>query len=153
MTTKLVDALTQLIIETFRLNGRLLTAGDMLVADLGLSSARWQVLGAIALAAVPLPVARIARNMGLTRQAVQRVVNDLGREGLVRHAPNPHHRRAKLVLLTSAGRAAYEAALERQRPWAEALARGLGIKQLESAAALLKSVRERLDDESKSQQD
>jgi DNA-binding MarR family transcriptional regulator len=150
MSARLVDALTQLIIETFRLNGCLLAAGDTLVADLGLSSARWQVLGAIALAAVPLPVARIARNMGLTRQAVQRVVNDLGRAGLVRHAPNPHHRRAKLVLLTSAGRAAYEAARDRQRPWAEALVRGLGVKQLESAAALLKSVRERLDDESKS---
>jgi DNA-binding MarR family transcriptional regulator len=91
--------------------------------------------------------------MGLTRQAVQRVVNDLGRGGLVRLAPNPHHRRAKLVVLTAGGRAAYAAALERQRPWADALARGLGIKQIESAAALLKSVRERLDDGVRSPQD
>src|SRR5580692_5638576 len=112
MSARIADALTQLIIETFRLNGRLLAAGDALVADLGLSSARWQVIGAVGLAAAPLPVAQIARNMGLTRQAVQRVVNDLGRMGLVRHAPNPHHRRAKLVLLTAAGRAAYAAALE-----------------------------------------
>jgi DNA-binding MarR family transcriptional regulator len=148
MSARIADALTQLIIETFRLNGRLLAAGDALVADLGLSSARWQVLGAVALAAASLPVAQIARNMGLTRQAVQRVVNDLGRMGLVRHAPNPHHRRAKLVLLTASGRAAYAAALERQRPWADALAHGLGVKQIENAVALLKSVRERLDDQS-----
>jgi DNA-binding MarR family transcriptional regulator len=152
MSGRIADALTQLIIETFRLNGRLLTAGDALVVDLGLSSARWQVLGAVALAAAPLPVAQIARNMGLTRQAVQRVVNDLGRMGLVRHAPNPHHRRAKLVLLTAPGRAAYAAALERQRPWADALGHGLGVKQLENAAAILKSVRERLDDQSSSPQ-
>ena len=43
------DALTQLILEVFRVNGGLLSAGDRLVADLGLTSARWQVLGAVAL--------------------------------------------------------------------------------------------------------
>ncbi|MDH3233798.1 MAG: MarR family transcriptional regulator, partial [Alphaproteobacteria bacterium] len=42
-----VEAVTALILETFRLNGRLLAAGDRLVGDLGLTSARWQVLGAI----------------------------------------------------------------------------------------------------------
>jgi hypothetical protein len=47
-------ATTELILETFRLNGLLLEAGDRLVADIGLTSARWQVLGAIALAPVPL---------------------------------------------------------------------------------------------------
>jgi hypothetical protein len=59
-----MKAMTELILETFRLNGRLLAAGDALVADVGLTSARWQVLGAIALAPVPQPVAHIARNMG-----------------------------------------------------------------------------------------
>ena len=33
-------ALTELILETFRLNGCLLAAGDRLTADLGLTSAR-----------------------------------------------------------------------------------------------------------------
>jgi hypothetical protein len=51
------DAVTQLVLETFRLNGCLLIAGDALVADIGLTSARWQVLGAIALSPMPLPVA------------------------------------------------------------------------------------------------
>ncbi|MGA9320678.1 MAG: helix-turn-helix domain-containing protein, partial [Xanthobacteraceae bacterium] len=96
-------AITDLVLETFRLNGRLLAAGDALVGDLGLTSARWQVLGAIALSAVPLSVAQIARNMGLTRQAVQRLANEMQGDGLVRFAPNPHHQRAKLVLLTPAG--------------------------------------------------
>ena len=41
-------AVTQLILDVFRLNGRLLIAGDRLVGELGLTSARWQVLGAIA---------------------------------------------------------------------------------------------------------
>ena len=86
---RLRRALTGLVIEVFRVNGDLLATGDAMVHDLGLTSARWQVLGAIALSPVPLPVAHIARNMGLTRQAVQRNVDDMRADGLVRLEPNP----------------------------------------------------------------
>ncbi len=141
------DAITNLVLETFRLNGRLLGAGDALVADVGLTSARWQVLGAMALSPVPLPVAHIARNMGLTRQAVQRIVNEMEHEGFVRFGPNPHHQRAKLVLLAPRGKAAYDAAMKRQRPWASNLANGLSTKQIETATATLRAIRQRLDDQ------
>ena len=138
-------AVTELILETFRLNGRLLAAGDALVRDLGLTSARWQVLGAAAMSPVPLPVAHLARNMGLSRQAVQRVADELEQRGFVRFAPNPHHQRARLVLLTERGRALYEAAAERQRPWAAALADGLPPGDVEAATGLLRAVRGRLE--------
>jgi DNA-binding MarR family transcriptional regulator len=141
------DAITNLVLETFRLNGRLLVAGDALVADVGLTSARWQVLGAMALSPVPLPVAHIARNMGLTRQAVQRIVNEMEHEAFVRFGPNPHHQRAKLVLLAPRGKAAYDAAMKRQRPWASSLANGLSTKQIETATATLRAIRQRLDDQ------
>jgi DNA-binding MarR family transcriptional regulator len=137
-------ALTGLILDTFRLNGLLLEAGDRLVAGTGLTSARWQVLGAIALASMPLPVAHLARNMGLTRQAVQRLANEMARDGLVRFAPNPHHERAKLVLLTAAGREAYATAHERQVPWANGLAKGLPLAEINAARATLGALRERL---------
>jgi DNA-binding MarR family transcriptional regulator len=146
MNEAAADAVTSLILETFRLNGRMLAAGDHLVADIGLTSARWQVLGAIALSAVPLPVAHIARNIGLTRQAVQRLADEMARDGLVRFEANPHHRRAKLVLLTSEGEAAYAAASERQRPWASGLAEGLKPEEIEAATALLRRIRQRLDE-------
>jgi hypothetical protein len=58
----------------FRLKGRLLAAGDLSTDDLGPTSGRWQVLGAIEQR--PLPVAESARNMGVTRQAAQRVADD-----------------------------------------------------------------------------
>src|SRR5262245_59015055 len=106
-------AITALIIEVFRLNGCLLDAGDDLVGGIGLSSARWQVLGAVAAATNSLPVAHIARNMGLSRQAVQRLANDLERDGLIRFASNPHHERAKLVVLTEAGQRAFATAMRR----------------------------------------
>ncbi|MBZ0139491.1 MAG: MarR family transcriptional regulator [Pseudorhodoplanes sp.] len=140
------DAISEFVLETFRLNGRLLAAGDALVAELDLTSARWQVLGAIALSAVPLPVAHIARNMGLTRQAVQRLANEMERDGLVRFGSNPHHQRAKLVLLTPRGRAAYDAAMKRQGPWARGLASGLSLKQIKATTETLRVIRERLGD-------
>ena len=139
-----LDAITELFLATFRLNGRLLAAGDALVADIGLTSARWQVLGAIALSPVPLPVAHIARNMGLTRQAVQRLVNDMARDELVRFASNPHHKRAQLVLLTARGMDVYGAAMGRQRPWAKEIARDLTVKQIADATAVLQSLQQRL---------
>jgi DNA-binding MarR family transcriptional regulator len=60
----------QVILSIFRANGLVLGAGDLLTADDGLTSARWQVLGAVALAERPLTVPQIARRMGLTRQSV-----------------------------------------------------------------------------------
>lgn len=137
--------ITELILEIFRLNGRLLTAGDALVRDLGLTSARWQVLGAVAMSPVPLPVSHIARNMGLSRQGVQRVADELEARGLVQFTANPHHQRAKLVVLTERGRALYEAAAERQRPWAGALADELPIGAIGAATELLRTLRDRLE--------
>jgi DNA-binding MarR family transcriptional regulator len=136
--------LTALMLETFRLNGRLLAAGDRLVAEAGLTSARWQVLGAIALAGQPLTVAQAARNMGLTRQAVQRVANDLETFALVKFIPNPNHCRAKLVALTVEGEAAYAAAMARHHPWVEGLAAGLDPAAIEAATRLMAQIGERL---------
>src|SRR5260221_14652143 len=117
------DALTLLILEVFRINGGLIAAGDHLVPDLGLTSARWQVFGALALSQGPEPVARLARSMGLHRQGVQRIVNELEAEGIVAFDDNPHHRRAKLVQLTKKGEALYREADRRQKPWARRLGR------------------------------
>jgi DNA-binding MarR family transcriptional regulator len=139
------EALTALLLEVFRLNGRLLASGDRLVADVGLTSARWQVLGAIGMAGTDLPVAHIARNMGLTRQAVQRLVNELASDGLVEFAPNPHHRRAKLVLLTRAGRDVYREAVDRQIPWANTLAEALDERDISMAREVAHTLVRRLE--------
>jgi DNA-binding MarR family transcriptional regulator len=139
------EAVTDLILDVFRLNGRLLAAGDRLVADLGLSSARWQVLGAIALADHPRPVAWLARDMGLNRQGVQRVVNELKKDGIVEFEPNPHHRRAQLVLLTDRGKAAYDAAGRLQHPWVNSLADGVSVRDILVARRVLIALRRRLE--------
>ncbi|MEO5336691.1 MAG: MarR family transcriptional regulator [Magnetospirillum sp. WYHS-4] len=139
------EAFTDLLLETFRLNGRLLAAGDRLVADLGLTSARWQVLGA--LAEEPRTVSGIARAMGLTRQAVQRVANELVAEGFLAWRDNPAHRRAKLVDPTERGRTALAEIERRQAVWADRVAQGLGSGRLAAAAGLLRDLRRRLEEE------
>jgi DNA-binding MarR family transcriptional regulator len=131
------DVFSDLIVMVFRLNGRLIEAGNRLVGDIGLTSAWWQVLGALALSPAPLPVAHIARNMGLARQSVQRIADLLAEKGLVRFEANPHHQRAKLVVLTAEGAAAVRAAQERQRPWARAMAAGLTMERIAAALEVL----------------
>jgi DNA-binding MarR family transcriptional regulator len=138
---------TEFVIEAFRLNGELLHAGDQLVSDIGLTSARWQVLGAIAMAPGPLPVAHTARNMGLSRQGVQRIANELEADGLIAFAPNPHHARAKLLIVTAKGERTFAAAMERQRPWAASLGAGLAIDDIRTALKVMRRVRGRLEDE------
>jgi DNA-binding MarR family transcriptional regulator len=139
------DALTSLVLDVFRLNNLLLTEGDRLVSGLGLTSARWQILGAVVDAEHPHPVASLARNLGANRQNVQRIVNDLHKEGLVAFEPNPHHRRAQLVVLTDKGRHAYDAAIRLQAPWINSLSDGLLIRDIETARRVVAGVREKLE--------
>jgi len=139
------QAFTALLLETFRFNGRLLAAGDELCRDLGLTSARWQVMGAIDDG--PLPVAHIARDMGLTRQGVQRIANELAAEGFVEFRDNPHHRRAKLVALGARGRTALDTINRRQAAWANRIGGALPADALSAAAAAIAALRGRLEDE------
>ena len=139
------NAVTNLVLDLFRLNNRLLTAGDRLVAELGLTSARWQVLGTIVARGQPLPVAWLAREMGANRQNVQRIVNDLEREGLVEYQPNPHHRRAQLVVLTEAGKKAFDEAMRLQAPWINRLTEGLRVPDIETTHKVITTIRQRLE--------
>jgi len=139
------DALTDLILDLFRLNSRLLAAGDRLVAELGLTSARWQILGAIVTAERPQPVAWLARDLGANRQNVQRIVNDLHQEGLVAFETNPHHRRAQLVVLTDKGRQAFDAAMRLQAPWINSLSDGLLVKDMKTVHHVITALRRKLE--------
>lgn len=138
---------TELVLETFRFNGRLIAAGDAMSAPLGLTSARWQVLGAIALEGRPLTVADIARRMGLKRQSVQRLADALVEERMLLREDNPAHRRAPLHRLSRAGLNAYHTLDEQQAAWAAACAKGMPAARLADALALISALRQRLEDE------
>ena len=139
------EALTDVVLDLMKVNSLLLTAGDRLVAGLGLTSARWQVLGALIAAVRPQPVAWLARDMGANRQNVQRIVNDLHKEGLVAFEANPHHRRAQLVVLTEKGKQAFDAAMRLQAPWINHLSDGLSIKDIETFRRVIMALRQKLE--------
>src|SRR5262249_39699508 len=108
---------TDVVLETFRVNGLLVAVGNRLAAAEGLTAALWQGLGPAAEAGRQLTVPQIARRMGLTRQAVQASVNRLRSEGLVETRENLDHRRSPLIRLTPLGRQKYEALNRRQIRW------------------------------------
>ena len=139
------ECLTDVILDLFRLNSGLLTAGDRLVAGLGLTSARWQILGAISATERPQPVAWLARDLGANRQNVQRIVNDLAEDGLVRFEANPHHRRAQLVVLTDKGRQTFDAAMSLQAPWINRLSDGLAVDDIKAAHRVIMRLQANLD--------
>lgn len=134
------------MLDFFRLNSRILAAGDRLVAELGLTSARWQILGAIMGAEQPQPVSWIARDLSANRQNVQRIVNDLEADGLVRFEANPHHRRAQLVVMTDKGKQVFEAAMGLQAAWVNSLADGLSVKEIEATHDVVIRLRKNLGD-------
>ncbi|MFE7743418.1 MarR family winged helix-turn-helix transcriptional regulator [Nocardia sp. NPDC057455] len=115
-------------ITSFRLNGRFLAVAEELARPAGLTAAWWQVLGAVLRA--PLPVAGIAREMGITRQSVQRIADLLVDKGLAEYRPNPAHRRAKLVAVTDAGLAAVRRIDPQHKAMSERLVEELGREQL-----------------------
>ena len=139
------DALTDLLLELFRATSLILTSGDRLVASLGLTSARWQILGAIVSAERPQPVSWLARDLGANRQNVQRIVNDLHKDGLVAFETNPHHRRAQLVVLADRGRRAFDAAMDLQAPWVNELADGLLVKDIGTVRRVVTALRMKLE--------
>ena len=141
--TPSADAFTQLILETFRIQWLAdLSVGDQLVKDFGLSSSLWQVLGAIR--ENPLPVAQIARNMGLTRQSVQRSANVLKNKELVRFEENQDHKRAKLVIPTKKGQKVLNRVEVIQIDWSNNVSKEFSASELHRVIRTLKTLYNRV---------
>lgn len=134
------DALTDLVLPAFELNGEMLAAAEDMTRPVGLTPAWWQVLGATL--GEPLPVAEIARRvgLGLARQSVQRVADLLVDRGWAAYRDNPSHRRAKLLEPTAAGREAVARLADAQHAWADAVGTAVGEEELRRALATVRRV-------------
>ncbi len=107
------DEFALLVADVYELAGALRQSGESLAAKEGQTQARWQLLSAVSGDGLPVPAA--ARRLGVTRQAVQRVANDLVAEGLADFTANPEHRTSPVLGLTSKGRVALAAMNRRAR--------------------------------------
>lgn len=96
-------ALEHLYAELFEAAGQARRFGEWIASQHGQTQARWQTMWIIA-AGESLTVPQVARRLGVSRQNVQRVVNDLLSEGIAEQVPNPDHRTSPLVRLTPEGK-------------------------------------------------
>jgi DNA-binding MarR family transcriptional regulator len=138
------ELLSRTALAVFRVHGQMLEVSEDLAGPVGLTAARWQVLGAVL--PEPLPVSGVARAMGLTRQGVQRIADLLVEQGLAEYRPNPAHQRAKLLAVTEAGREAVRRIQPGHREFAQRLAKQLGQEEFERVADALEKLIVALDE-------
>ena len=127
-----------LVLSLFRLNGLLIAEGDAMTKKLGLTHARWKVIGAIALSSAGLTVPGIARVLGQSRQAVQRITDVMVEDGLLLYTENPKHKRSALVTLSEQGKDVYNMLREVQDPWAIDNTEDIPIEELETTLRLVR---------------
>jgi DNA-binding MarR family transcriptional regulator len=135
--------LTDVIIATFQLDGRLMDIARRLARAGGITATEWRVLGGVL--DEPHSVAQVARLMGMTRQAVQRVADQLVDRGLAEYRPNPAHRRAKLLACTEAGHWTIRRIALSQRPWADRIGAPVGAAELSETLATMRRLLSTLD--------
>jgi DNA-binding MarR family transcriptional regulator len=131
------DSVLRLLAAVNQASAQFTELEDRLVFDTGFSSARLRVAAVLEPAGAARTVPQIARTLGLSRQAVQRVADDLAARKLAAWIDNPDHKRARLLKLTAPGRAGYGEALRRQQLWAQQLSEGLTPAWLAVATELL----------------
>jgi len=90
----------------------------------------------------PQPVGALARDLGVTQQAVSKTVAELERLGYVERRPGPGDARVRLVALTERGLAAVEAARAARAEVVAALRERLGPRRVDAAARVLREVLE-----------
>ncbi|UVJ39959.1 MarR family winged helix-turn-helix transcriptional regulator [Arthrobacter sp. CJ23] len=134
------EALTNLVLPIFELNGEFLAAARDIAEPAGLTPAWWQVLGATL--DEPLTVSEIARRvgLGLARQSVQRSADILVEKKWAEYLENPRHQRAQLLRPTPAGRETITQLQQAQHQWADTVGKALGENELVATMATVQRI-------------
>ncbi|MFD4915864.1 MarR family winged helix-turn-helix transcriptional regulator [Streptomyces virginiae] len=137
------DEMALLVADVFEAAGLLRRSGEAIAATEGQTQARWQLLSVVS--EEPLTVAQAARRLGIARQGVQRVANDLTREDLAAFRPNPDHRGSPLLTLTPHGRRVLDRITLRAADVHRTLAADITVDEITAARALLRRLVERVN--------
>ncbi len=134
------QSVSQLVLGIFRLNGQIAAWGDRFAATSQLTTARWQVLGAIVTSETPLTAPQIAERMGISRQGVQKQLNLLLDGELVNAQDNAAHKRSPCYTLTASGQALLDDISARWREQASVWAKDYPPEALVTALAVLETL-------------
>jgi DNA-binding MarR family transcriptional regulator len=132
------ELLRQLILDMLQLDGALRRRAEGMTAEQGQTPARWKVLTAAGCDVRTVP--QIARRMGLTRQAVQRIANQLVEDGLAEFVDNPDHRASPILRLTGKGAAIDDAISDAHARWSNRIARKLDARRMETALQAIRDL-------------
>jgi DNA-binding MarR family transcriptional regulator len=140
------EVLHDLFKEVFALQAALSRVMDRVHEETGLSTPQrkvMQVLNHLGSATVP----DIAARLGVSRQSIQVVCNDLLSHGLIEFMTNPRHKRSKLAALTANGNRAYEMARQNEYAAIEHILGRIDADAAEGARQLLAQIRNALETE------
>ena len=101
------EAFALVVADIFDAAGVLRRDGERTASAAGQTQARWQLLSVVSDGDWTVPMA--ADRLGNSRQAVQRIANELVDVGLAAFVDNPRHRRSPFLQLTDAGRQVLDA--------------------------------------------
>ena len=96
-----LDLFALLVADIYEAAGALRRDGERIASSAGQTQARWQVLSVVSSGDWTVPNA--ADRLGTSRQAVQRIANELVADGLAAFVDNPRHRRSPYLRLTADG--------------------------------------------------
>ncbi|MCP4709984.1 MAG: MarR family transcriptional regulator, partial [Planctomycetes bacterium] len=99
--------------EVFALHAALSGVMDEIHNQAGLSTSQHRIIRVLS-GIGPATVPDMAAVLGVSRQFVQAVCNDLCSNGFLEFMDNPRHKRSKLALLTDSGRHAFRRARRKE---------------------------------------
>jgi DNA-binding MarR family transcriptional regulator len=137
------EQMQRLAADLFEVAGAMRRDGEAIARTVGQTQARWQVMWTAAHRERSVPA--IARRLGITRQSVQPVADELVNSGLARYAPNPDHRRSPLLVLTEQGTKIVDALNETAARRNLQVSRELGDARVGELRALLDLLRRALE--------
>lgn len=138
----MADEMALLVADIYEAAGLLRRSGEAIAGAEGQTQARWQLLSVVSDS--PRSVAQAARRLGITRQGVQRVANDLVREDLAEFRFNPDHRSSPLLSLTPAGQETLRRITTRAAQFHEMLTAGIPPNDIIAARALLRRLMDQM---------
>ncbi len=109
----------------FIVHNLMMRVGDRLVGDLGLTSSRWLLLGAIEQFEDPPTLSELSGNALLSLQNVSRMVASMESDGLVERFTLPGRGRATFVRMTQRGAEIHAAAEEAAKRFSESFLSGM----------------------------
>ena len=107
------------------------------LADVGLSVAKLAALSALSAAGESLPLSHLAERLSCVRSNITQLVDRLEADGLVTRAADPHDRRSRLAVMTTAGRLACETGTKIQQHAENTLLGDLSATERRQLATLM----------------